>query len=348
MPHELLKTKLFSLGVSRQILQWVDDFLSDRKQAVVVNGTRSSFDDVVSGVPQGSVLGPILFLAHINDIVSSTSSNVRLFADDCVCYRVIDDASDCRKLQVDIDNLGLWAKTWGMRFQPSKCNIITFARKKKPVCFDYVLNGEKLLKVDSIKYLGVFITSDLSWDKHVQFICNKGNKILGVLQRNLCFCSSDVKLAAYNGLLRLVLEYASSVWDPHKIYLQDKLESIQWRSARFISSNFSREPGSVTSVLKDLDLPTLAERRRQNRLILFSKGVFGKAQIHVDRLRHPTRRTRWMHNLHFCHLFNRTNSYKYSFLPNMVKDWNSLPASLVENSLHHKDPAQFIANNIRV
>ncbi|KAJ8028441.1 hypothetical protein HOLleu_30668 [Holothuria leucospilota] len=177
-----------------------------------------------------------------------------------------------------------------MRFQPSKCNIITFARKKKPVYFDYVLNGEKLLQVDSIKYLGVFITSDLSWDKHVQFICNKGNRTLGVLQRNLSFCPSDVKLTAYKGLLRPVLEYASSVWDPHQIYLQDKLDSIQRRSARFISSTFSREPG---------------------------------------------RKTRGMHNLHFCHLYTRSNCYKYSFLPNTVKDWNSPPASLVENSMHH-------------
>ncbi|KAJ8042811.1 hypothetical protein HOLleu_09668 [Holothuria leucospilota] len=103
----------------------------------------------------------------------------------------------------------------------------------------------------------------------------------------------------------------------------------------------------MTSVLKDLDLPSLSERRRQNRLILFTKGVFGKAQIPVGRLRHPTRKIRGMHNLHFCHLYTRTNCYKYSFLPNTVKDWNSLPASLVENSVHHKDPVQFITNSIR-
>ena len=130
VPHELLKTKLFSLGVSKQVLRWVDDFLSDRKQTVVVNGTQSPLGDVVSGVPQGSVLGPILFLVHINDIVNAASSNIRLFADDCVCYRVIENVNDCYLLQNDIHNLGIWAKTWGMRFQPSKCNIITFARKK--------------------------------------------------------------------------------------------------------------------------------------------------------------------------------------------------------------------------
>ena len=347
VPHELLKTKLFSLGVSKQVLRWVDDFLSDRKQAVVVNGTRSPFDDVVSGVPQGSVLGPILFLVHINDIINAASSNIRLFADDCVCYRVIENVNDCSLLQKDIHNLGLWAKTWGMRFQPSKCNIITFARKKNPVNFDYVLNDVKLVKVDSIKYLGVTISNDLNWDKHIQSICNKGNKILGILYRNLSFCSRDVKLAAYKGLLRPVLEYACCVWDPHQSYLQDKLESIQRRSARFVSSEFSREPGSMTSILKDLDLHTLADRRKQNRLILFSKGFFGKANIPMDKLSHPTRKTRGMHNLHFCQLYSRSNCYKFSFLPSTLKDWNNLPAALIDGLDSHRDPVQYITNFIR-
>ena len=347
VPHELLKSKLYSLGVSKQVLRWIDDFLSDRKQALVVNGTRSPFGDVVSGVPQGSVLGPILFFAHINDIVNAATSNLRLFADDCVCYRVIENASDCRLLQDDINNLGLWAKTWGMRFQPSKCNIITLTRKTSPVLFDYALNGEKLIKVDSVKYLGVCITSNLNWDKHIQAICNKGNRILGILQRNLSFCSRDVKLAAYKGLLRPVLEYASSVWDPHQTHLQDRLESVQRRSARFISGDFSREPGSMTSILKDLDLPTLTERRRQNRLILFTKGFFGKARIPMDRLRHPIRRTRGMHNLHLCHMYSRTNCYKFSFLPNTVIDWNSLPADLIDSTQGHKDPVQLITSFVR-
>ncbi|KAJ8032783.1 hypothetical protein HOLleu_22833 [Holothuria leucospilota] len=234
-----------------------------------------------------------------------------------------------------------------MRFQPSKCNIITFARKKNPVKFDYVLNDVKLVKVDSIKYLGVTISNDLNWDKHIQSICNKGNKILGVLYRNLSFCSRDVKLAAYKGLLRPVLEYACCVWDPHQSYLQDKLESIQRRSARFISSEFSREPGSMTVILKDLDLPTLAERRKQNRLILFSKGFFGKANIPMDRLRHPTRTTRGMHNLHFCQLYSRSNCYKFSFFPKTLKDWNNLPADLIDGLDGHLDPVHYLTNFIR-
>ena len=95
VPHELLKAKLYSLGVSRQVINWVDNFLSDRSQSVVVNGTKSAPAPVLSGVPQGSVLGPVLFLSYINNIVEAASSEVRLFADDCVCYRVIENHNDC-------------------------------------------------------------------------------------------------------------------------------------------------------------------------------------------------------------------------------------------------------------
>ena len=137
------------------------------------------------------------------------------------------------------------------------------------------------------------------------------------------------------------------MWDPHQSYLRDKLESIQKRSARFISSDFSREPGSMTSILKDLDLPTLADRRKQNRIILFSKGVLGKANIPMDRLRQPIRKTRGMHNLHFCQLHSRSNCYKFSFFPNTIKDWNNLPATLIDSLDSHKDPVHYITSFIR-
>ena len=326
----------------------MDDFLSVREQAVVVNGTKSTFSKVTSGVPQGSVLGPILFLAYINDIDEVVSSGVRLFADDCVCYRVIDSISHCNQLQDDIKNLGQWAERWGMRFQPVKCNIMSVTRKRNPIRFDYVLNGVQLVRVDCIKYLGVMITQDLNWARHIQSVCNKGNRILGVFYRNLSFCPRDAKLAAYKGLLRPVLEYASTVWDPHQSYLKDSLEAIQRRAARFVASEYSREPGTVTSLLKDLDLVPLVERRKQNRLILFAKSVYGQAQIPIDCLRHPLRRSRNMHDMHFCQLYARTNCYKYSFLPNTVRDWNSLTASLISKSSSLAEPVAYLSKNIRV
>ena len=114
----------------------------------------------MSGVPQGTVLGPLLFSLHINDIMSNIESEIRLFADDCVCYREIKDIEDTMKLQKDIDRLGIWARKWGMRFQPVKCNMMQLTKKHNKIQALYTLEGTVLENVDSIKYLGVTITSD--------------------------------------------------------------------------------------------------------------------------------------------------------------------------------------------
>ena len=116
----------------------------------------------MSGVPQGTVLGPLLFSLYINDIKSDTEYEIRLFADDWVCYREIKDEEDTVKLQRDIDRLGCWARKWGMRFQPVKCNMMQLTRKRiKKIRASYTLEGTDLENVESIKYLGVTITNDL-------------------------------------------------------------------------------------------------------------------------------------------------------------------------------------------
>ena len=129
-PHELLKCKLFSYGIGGKSLKWIDSFLCFRKQWVVVNGVKSDWAPVLSGVPQGTVLGPLLFSLYINDISSDIESEIRHFADDCVCYREIKDEEDTINLQRDIDRLGSWARKWGLRFQPVKCNMMQLTRKR--------------------------------------------------------------------------------------------------------------------------------------------------------------------------------------------------------------------------
>ena len=128
-PHEHLKSKLFSYGIGGKTLKWINAFLCYRQQRVVVNGVKSDWVPVVSGVPQGTVLGPFLFSLHINDITADIESEIRLFADDCVCYREIKDKEYTLKLQRDIDRLGNWARKWGMRFQPVKCNMMQLTNK---------------------------------------------------------------------------------------------------------------------------------------------------------------------------------------------------------------------------
>ena len=127
-PHELLKSKLFSYGIGGKAIKWIDAFLCFRQQRVVVNGVKLDLPPIVTGDPQGTVLGPLLFSLHINDIMSDIESEIRFFADDCVCYREITNIEDTLKLQKDIDRLGIWARKWGMRFQPVKCNMMQLTK----------------------------------------------------------------------------------------------------------------------------------------------------------------------------------------------------------------------------
>ena len=284
---------------------------------VVVNGVKSDWAPVLSGVPQGTVLGPLLFSLYINDISSDIESEIRLFANDCVCYREIKDEKDTMKLQRDIDRLCSWARKWGMRFQPVKCNMMQLTRKQiKKIHASYTLEGTNLENVESIKYLGVTITSDLRWNTHVSNVCTKANRTLGFLRRNLYSCPKEVKEAAYKGLMRPVLDYGSSVWDPPGV--QEELESVQKRAARFVTGNYNYETGSMTGILGQLKWESLKKRRKDNRLILLYKGLKGKASVPTDDLIPKTRRCRNQHSMAFQTPIANTDVYKGSFFPQTI------------------------------
>ena len=337
-PHELLKSKLFSYGIGGKTLKWIESFLCFRQQRVVVNGVKSDWAPVLSGVPQGTVLGPLLFSLYINDISSDIESEIRLFADDCVCHREIKDEKDTMKLQRDIDRLGSWARKWDMRFQPVKCNMMQLTRKRiKKIHASYTLEGTNLENVESIKYLGVTITSDLRWNTHVSNVCTKANRTLGFLRRNLYSCPQEVKEAAYKGLVRPVLDYGSSVWDPPGVVLQEELESVQKRATRFVTGDYNYETGSMTGILGQLKWESLKKRRKDNRLILLYKGLKGKASVPTDDLIPKTRRCRNQHSMAFQTPIVNTDVYKGSFFPQTISDWNALPDSLISSAEYAED-----------
>ena len=192
----------------------------------------------------------------------------------------------------------------------------------------YILEGTVLENNDSIKYLGVTITNDLKWNNHINNICTKANRTLGFLRRNLFSCPQDVKVAAYKGLVRPVLEYGSSVWDPHTKCLQEELEKVHNRAARFVTRNYTFEEGSMTGILEQLKWESLKKRRTDNRLILLYKGLKGKARIPRDDLITKTRRCRNSHSKAFQLPSASVEAYKCSFFPQTIRDWNDLPDSL--------------------
>ena len=223
-------------------------------------------------------------------------------------------------------------RKWGMRFQPVKCNMMQLTRKRiKKIHASYTLEGTNLENVESIKYLGITITSDLRWNTHVSNVCTKANRTLGFLRRNLYSCPQEVKEAAYKGLVRPVLDYGSSVWDPPGVVLQEELESVQKRAARFVTGNYNYETGSMTGILGQLKWESLKKRRKDNRLILLYKGLKGKASVQTDDLIPKTRRCRNQHSMAFQTPIANTDLYKGSFFPQTIRDWNALPDSLISS-----------------
>ena len=167
-----------------------------------------------------------------------------------------------------------------MRFQPVKFNMMQLTRKYlNKIQASYILEGAVLENVDNIKYLGVTITNDLKWNTHISNICTKANRTLGFLRRTLFSCPQNVKEAAYKGMVLPILEYGSSVWDPHPDKLQEELEKVQNRAARFVTRNYVYETGSMTGILGQLKWESLKKRRKDNRLILLYKGLKGKTRI---------------------------------------------------------------------
>ena len=185
-----------------------------QEPARLSRGKQSSASSVTSGVPQGSVIGPLLFLIYINDLPEQVSSTTRLFADDSLLYRKIRSPADTKALQEDLDRLQKWELDWMMSFNPSKCEVIRVTKKRNPITANYNIHGQDLNFVKDGKYLGVQISESLSWNAHIASTAKKASNSLAFLRRNLTSCPPDVKAQSYKTLVRPILEYASTVWDP--------------------------------------------------------------------------------------------------------------------------------------
>ena len=154
----------------------------------------------------------------INDLPSVVSSKVRLFADDCLIYRNIKNKEDQITLQEDLNLLENWGNTWGMRFDAAKCNIMRVSWTRDPKLFNYSLTGQVLKEVMDTKYLGVTLSNDVEWSKHIATMTNKANSKLSFLRRNLKGCPEKLKQTAYFSLIRSFMEYGATVWDPYQKY----------------------------------------------------------------------------------------------------------------------------------
>ncbi|KAK3095343.1 hypothetical protein FSP39_013497 [Pinctada imbricata] len=240
VPHGRLVQKLKSYGISDRMCIWIKSFLTNRKQRVHINGNYSKWHNVASGIPQGSVLGPLLFVCFINDLPDSVLSSVYLFADDTKLFRAVSNKNDQDTLQNDVDNLFDWSTTWLLKFHPDKCKVLKVENKRsRPSSTSYQMNtydgGRITLEsVDCEKDVGVSIDSNLSFMKHISTQVNKANQMVGIIRRSFTHLDYRTFCILFKSLVRPHLEYANCTWSPYKKKDIDTIENVQRRATKML------------------------------------------------------------------------------------------------------------------
>ena len=279
--HDALLYKLkHHYRIEGLLLQFIKCYLQNRKQQVVIGSSVSAVGDVNSGVPQGSIVGPLLFVLFINDIGDNISqdTNIAMYADDTKIWRNIKSQHDNQTLQNDINLLQDWAEKNLMRFHPSKCHILSASRKRPPKDkFQYMLDGTPLKYSNFEKDLGVIITPKLNFTDHCNKLYSKANSRLALNKRSCHFISNaNIKRTLYLTMVRSLFEHCSVIWRPHNTTTMKKLESIQKRGVKWIlgENYYSYSNFDYFIRCRRLNFLPLEYKFTYNDLILFHKMVY--------------------------------------------------------------------------
>ena len=285
VPHRRLLVKLRGLGIQGKVASWVEEWLSDRKQRVVLNGEVSDWGDILSGVVQGSVLGPTLFLCFINDLdlaVDMTmaaggeqrGSIIKKFADDTKWGRVVESAEDRACFQAGLDSLQAWADTWQMQYNVDKCHILHVGKNNRR--HEYQLGGVTLESSKYEKDVGVIINDDLKPSLQCARAAAKANQVLGQISRGVCFRDKDTMLRLYKTYVRPHLEYCQAAWSPWTLGDKNVLEQVQQRAVKLMTNLRSK---TYEGRLKELGLTSLVERRKRGDMITMYRIMTGKDKV---------------------------------------------------------------------
>ena len=273
VPHQRLIAKMKSYGISEGICKWVEMFLCNRKQKVVINDAHSEWETVTSGVPQGSVLGPVLFVIFINDLPQEVISELLLYADDAKIYRTITNEADREQLQKDLHSMSIWSDIWLLSFHPDKLKKLTISRREYQTERRYYVGADPVKNVNSEVDLGVCVDSELNFDEQRKLRIGKANKMVGAVRRSFQFLDPYTFVKLYKSMIRCHVENAVPVWFP---YLQkdiDEVEAVQRRATKMLAVTKGLEYEDRLRLLK---LPTLVYRRHRGDLIELYKMLNGQ------------------------------------------------------------------------
>ena len=331
--HSRLISKISAYGIDNTTIGWIRDFLHNRRQRVKLNGTFSDWVPCLSGVPQGSVLGPLLFVIFTDDLPDIVlNAKIKMYADDVKLYLPVCDITSHALLQDDLNRISVWASTWQLKLNEKKCILLRL--KSNLVLPSYVLNDILLSMPDHVKDLGVYITPKLDFTYHCNHIANIAFRRCYLLLNAFVTRDHDFLLHMYVSYVRPLLEFSSQVWSPHLLSNIDKIKSVQ----RHFTKSF---PGlkdlSYPERLSALNLQSLEVRRLRSDCVLLQKMRLGYVDISFDSLFTPQsfiasrRDLRSGENvLHIpaSHLNLRTFSYPVR----TARLWNSLPVSVTSNN----------------
>lgn len=326
VPHERLLKKLEGYGIRGPLLAWVKSFLVGRKQRVVLNGMESSWGDVLSGIPQGSVLGPFLFVVFVNDLPDAVHSASFLFADDTKLFAKVPDNS--LTLQEDLDRLQLWSDLWQLRFNASKCKVMHIGKQDDPAQYHMTSDGSKvtLEECDMEKDLGVNVDNDLKFSKHVQIQVNKTSRLLALLRRGFTVLDSSSLPMLYKSVIRPHLEYSNVVWHPRFKGDTEELEKVQRRATKLVPELADLD---YEDRLRSLKLPSLYYRRARGDMIECYKYLRGIYGVPGDLLERDTDSTTRGHSFKLKKNFAKHAARTNFFSMRVVNAWNSLPETVV-------------------
>ncbi len=336
--HKGILFKIKKCGIKGNIYHWLGSYLTNRQQCVVLNGEKSDFKYISAGVPQGSVLGPLLFLIYINDICDDLKSQTFLFADDtsifCPVKNDINKAAE--NINNDLQKINAWSKRWLVSLNPKKTVYMLFSTKRNPSPVPPIMIGQHHIdQVKEHKHLGLIFSPCLSWTKHISATIAKVNKRLGILKKYKYRFSRNTLEIGYKSFVRPLIEYGKEIYDTCTKEDSDKLENLQLEAARTVTGTKLRT--SHIELYKELGWISLSDRRKISKLVLFHKVIRLKTPVYLFNIFNDNFKNQ------NCYTRGRNSSLarmpkcnkelcRNSFIPTTIALWNNLSGELRETS----------------
>ena len=333
--HKGLIFKLKQHGISGLLLDWITDYLNNRSQKVVIRSCVSSAMNTNAGVPQGSVLGPLLFLVYVNDISDSLLSLTRLFADDSSLFYAASSLTDIEGIiNHDLRILSAWAKQWLITFNPSKTEAVLFTLKKIDDFPQLYFENTLINFVADHKHLGLTLSNNGQWHKHIENIITNAAKVIGIMRKLKYTFNRQALNQIYISYVLPILEYSSIVWDGCTLQESQTLEKLQNEAARIVTG-LTRSV-SLFNLYRECGWVPLMERRKEQKLVFMYKAIYGIVPSyitdHIPPLVRETTNYPLRNNNNVTVPFTRTEISHRSCIPSSISLWNSLNENLRENS----------------